>query len=69
MTVAPFGPRQFRFDVVLGCTVLDLVLAGIVWRVFGLGPAIFLLAIGAVGVVNLVMIARGRDGKDPASGT
>ena len=60
MTVAPHRSPQVRFALVLGFVLLDLVLAVVVLRTFGAGPAFFLFALAAVGVVDLVLIGRRR---------
>jgi uncharacterized membrane protein len=51
---------NLRLLLALGGTVLSLVLGVLVLRAFGIGPSIFLFALAAVGVVDLVVIQRRR---------
>ena len=66
MTLAPHRSPQARFRIVLACVVLDLVLAVVVLREFGVGPSIFLFAIAGVGIVNLLVLQRGDERRTPS---
>ena len=65
MTLAPHRSPQARFRIVLAFTVLDLVVAVLVLREFGVGPSVFLFALAAIGVVNLLVISRSREERSP----
>jgi hypothetical protein len=62
MTAAPYASPTRRI-VVTGALVLLFLVLG-VWAAleYGLGPAVFLLALGAVAAVDLVQVVR-RDAR------
>ena len=60
MTAAPYSPLNLRLVLALGGTVLCLALGVLVLRAFGVGASVFLFALAAVGVVDLVVIQRRR---------
>ena len=60
MTAAPYSSLAVRLWSALGATVLCLVLGAVVLRAFGVGPSLFLFALAAVGVVDIVVSQRRR---------
>ena len=66
MTVAPHRSPQTRFRLILAFVVLDLVIAVVVLREFGVGPSIILWALAGVGIVNLLVLQRGGEQRTPS---
>ena len=62
MTAAPYSPPTTRLAVVLGCTLLCLVLGVLALRAYGVGPSLFLFALAAVGLADLVLLQSRRRG-------
>ena len=62
MTVAPYSPSTTRLAAVLACTLLSLALGVVALRAYGVGASLFLFALSAVGVVDLVLLQRRRRG-------
>lgn len=60
MTLAPNSPLNLRLALAGFGTVVCLVLGVLTLRAFGVGPSIFLFALAAVGVVDLVVIQKRR---------
>jgi membrane protein implicated in regulation of membrane protease activity len=60
MTAGPYSPLNLRLVLALAGTVFCLVLGVLVLRAFGAGPSVFLFALAAIGVVDLVVIQRRR---------
>ena len=59
MTVAPYSTSTTRLAAVAACTLLCLALGLVALRAYGVGPSLFLLALAAVGLVDLALL-RGR---------
>ena len=66
MTAAPHSPLNLRLALALFGTVTCLVFGVLTLRAFGVGPSLFLFALAAVGVVDLVVIQRRRAARDRA---
>ena len=60
MTAAPHSPLNLRLALAAFGTLICLAFGILVWRAFGVGPSLFLFALAAVGVVDLVVIQRRR---------
>ena len=60
MTAAPHSPLNLRLALAAFGTVISLVFGVLTWRAFGVGPSLFLFALAAVGIVDLVVIQRRR---------
>lgn len=60
MTAAPHSPLNLRLALAGFGTLVCLVFGVLVWRAFGIGPSVFLFALAAVGIVDLVVIQRRR---------
>jgi membrane protein implicated in regulation of membrane protease activity len=60
MTAGPYSPLNLRLVLAVAGTLFCLVLGVLVLRAFGVGPSVFLFALAAVGVVDLVVIQRRR---------
>ncbi len=58
MTAAPYASPTRRIVVTAAMTGLFLVLGVFALVEYGLGPAVFLLALVGVGVVDLVQVVR-----------
>ncbi len=58
MTLAPSSSRSRRLAVTGLMTALLLQLGVLALAEYGLGPALFLFALAAVGAVDLVQVAR-----------
>ena len=60
MTLAPTRPPAVRLAVTLGCAVLFLVLGVLAADRYGIGPSLFLFALAAVCLVDVVLVQRRR---------
>lgn len=60
MTGAPHSPLNLRLALALFGTAVCLLFGVLTLRAFGVGPSLFLFALAAVGVVDLVVIQRRR---------
>ena len=60
MTAAPYSPFNLRLALAALGTLVCLVFGVLAWRVFGVGPSVFLFALAAVGIVDLFVIQRRR---------
>ena len=60
MTAAPNSPLNLRLALASFGTVTCLVFGVLTLRAFGVGPSLFLFALAAVGLVDLVVILRRR---------
>ena len=60
MTVAPHSPLNLRLLLAGFGTLICLVFGVLTLRAFGVGPSLFLFALAAVGVVDLVVLQRRR---------
>ena len=58
MTVAPYASRTRRIVVTALLSVLLLVLGVLALVEYGVGAALFLFALAAIGVVDLVQVLR-----------
>lgn len=58
MTAAPYASPTRRIAVTAAMTGLFLVLGVLALVEFGVGPALFLLALAAVGAVDLVQVVQ-----------
>jgi hypothetical protein len=66
MTAAPYSSLNLRLLLALGGTVLCLLLGVLTLRAFGVGASLFLFALAAVGIVDLVVIQRRRSARSRA---
>ncbi len=60
MTAAPNSPLNLRLALAAGGTLVCLVIGVLTLRAFGVGPSVFLFALAAVGIVDIVVIQRRR---------
>lgn len=60
MTAAPYSPLNLRLALAGLGTLVCLVFGVLVLRSFGVGASLFLFALAAVGIVDLVVIQRRR---------
>ena len=58
MTAAPYASPTRRIVVTAALSGLMLVLGVLALREYGVGAALFLLALAAVGLVDLVQVVR-----------
>ncbi|MBW3648725.1 MAG: hypothetical protein KY440_13320 [Actinobacteria bacterium] len=66
MTAAPHSPLNLRLVLALFGTLTCLLLGVLTLRAFGVGVSVFLFALAAVGVVDLVVIVRRRAARSRA---
>ena len=66
MTAAPNSPLNLRLALALGGTLVCLVIGVLTLRAFGVGPSVFLFALAAVGLVDVVVIQRRRAARSRA---
>ena len=64
MTLAPHGPPNLRFVLALLAIAVCVGFGVLTLLTFGVGPSLFLFALAAVGVVDLVVLSRRRGGRD-----
>ena len=60
MTLAQHRSPTLRLALSAGCTVLLLVLGVLALSAYGVGPSLFLFALAAVGLVDVIAISRRR---------
>ena len=60
MTAAPHSPLNLRLALAAGGTLVCLLIGVLTLRAFGVGPSVFLFALAAVGIVDIVVIQRRR---------
>lgn len=60
MTAAPQSPLNLRLALAAFGTAVCLAFGVLTLQAFGVGPAVFLFALAAVGIVDLVVIQRRR---------
>jgi hypothetical protein len=63
MTAAPHSALNLRLALAGFGTLISLVFGVLTWRAFGIGPSIFLFALAAVGIVDLVVVQRRRSAR------
>ena len=66
MTAAPYSSSNLRLALALLGTATCLVFGVLTLRAFGVGPSLFLFALAAVGLVDLLVTARRRGRRSPA---